>query len=212
MALTKVQVISNALTIMGKKPILNLNNADSITQAMEQAFDFKYLNALESGFWRFATTIVQLTQLVQVPIGGYYSYAYQLPANFQKLVHLWPQQYDFDIYQNQQLYTNFNSAPAQPVPPPPYVPSNGQPLYLEYVFQVDYALVPNYFWNYFVYELAMYAALSNAQAVQYMQALQPLRDTAWGVALAADAQNRPQTPLQSKPMITRRFVSTFASG
>lgn len=199
MALTKVQVISNALTIMGKKPILTLDNADSLTTAMEQAFDYKYQVALESGFWRFATTIVELNQLTQTPIGGYYLYAYQLPANFMKLVHLWPPMYDWDIYQNLQLYANYSA-------------TNGQPLFLEYVFDVDFALVPNYFWDYFIYELALYASLSNAQSVQYHQALLPLRDKAFGVGLAMDAQNRPQTPLQSKPMITRRFVSTFASG
>lgn len=198
MPLSKVQVISNALTILGKKPVLTLNNPDPLTTAMEQAFDFLYQAALESGFWCFAKTIVELNLLTQTPIGGYYMYAYQLPANFRKLVHLWPQQYDWDIYQNNQLYANFNNS--------------GQPLYLEYIFQVDYALVPNYFWKYFVYELAMYGALSNAQSVQYHQALLPIRDKEFGVALAMDNQNRPQTPLVSKPMITRRFVSTFASG
>jgi len=199
MALTKVQVISNALTIMGKKPITSLANADGLTTAMEQAFDYKYLTALESGFWRFATTIVQLSLDVNVPIGGYYLYSYTLPANFQKLVHLWPNFYNWDIYENSKLYTNYNS-------------TNGQPLYLEYVFNVDYSLVPNYFWDFFIYELALYAALSNAQSVQYHQVLLPLRDKAFGVAQAMDCQNRPQFPLQSAPMITRRFVSTFASG
>jgi len=33
-----------------------------------------------------------------------------------------------------------------------------------------------------------------------------------GIALAADAQNRPQTPLQSQPILSRRYISTFASG
>lgn len=196
--LTKTQVISNALTIMGKSPILSLVNADPLTTAMEQAFDFQYQNALESGFWRFATTIVELPLSTQIPIGGYYRYAYTLPANFQKLVHLWPQQYDWDLYENNMLYCNFTNA--------------GQPLFLEYVFLVAYELVPNYFWNYFVYELALYGALSNAQSAQYHQALLPLRDKNFATALAMDAQNRPQTPLQSKPMISRRFVSTFASG
>lgn len=196
--LTKVQVISNAITIMGKKPILTLENQGDLVTAAEQAFDFLFPAKLETSFWRFATTIVQLAQVVPAPIGGYYFYAYKLPANFQKLVHLWPQNYDWDIYENNLLYSNFDDS--------------GQPLFLEYVFTPVYQNVPNYFWNYFVFELACYLCLSNAQTVQYFQALKPERDYQHAVAMAADCQNRPQFPLQSAPMITRRFVSTFASG
>jgi hypothetical protein len=183
---------------MGKSPIMSLENQGSLVAAAEQAFDFLFPVQLETGFWRFATTIVQLNQTVPAPIGGYYFYAYKLPSNFAKLVHLWPQQYDWDIYENNLLYSNFNDA--------------GQPLFLEYVFPVIYENVPMYFWGYFVWELAHYLSLSNAQMVQYAQYIKPERDYQKAVAMAADCQNRPQTPLQSKPMITRRFVSTFASG
>lgn|ERR1700679_2303598 len=198
MPLTKVQVISNALSIMGKKPIQSLVNQDSLVAAAVQAYDFLFNAALMSGFWRFATTIVELNQITPAPIGGYWFYAYQLPANFMKLVHLWPHQYDYDLYQNGQLYSNFDNT--------------NQPLYLEYVFSISDVLVPDYFWLYFVWEIAHYLCLSNAQSVQYLQAVRPERDYTKAIALAADCQNRPQFPLQSKPMITRRFVSTFASG
>lgn len=198
MPMTKVQVISNAITLLGKKPIISLEQQGDLVTAAEQAFDFLFPTALSTGFWRFATTIVELNRVVPDPIGGYYSYAYQLPANYLKLVHLWPHNYDYDMYEDGKMYSNFNNS--------------GQPLFMEYNFMPVYQNVPDYFWLYFVYEIAQYLCLSNAQMVQYFSVLQPLRDKNWGIALAADAQNRPQFPLQSKPMITRRFVSTFASG
>ena len=198
MPLTKVQVISNALAIMGKKPIQTLINQDALVTAAEQAFDFLFDAAISTGFWRFATTIVQLNQVLPTPIGGYWFFAYKLPANYRKLVHLWPQQYDYEMYENDLMYCNFDDS--------------GQPLFMEYVFPPVYVNVPDYFWQYFVYEIAQYLCLSNAQMLQYHQILQPMRDKNWAVALAADAQNRPQTPLQSAPMITRRYVSTFAGG
>lgn len=198
MPMTKVQVLSNSLAIMGKKPIITLQNQDALTTAAEQAFDFLFPVALETGFWRFATIIVQLAQVVPAPIGGYYSFAYQLPSNFQKLVHLWPHFYDWDLYENSKLYCNFDDT--------------GQPLFLEYVFNPVIQNIPNYFWGYFVWEIAYYLSLSNAQSAQYAGVLKPERDYQKAVALAADCQNRPQSPLASAPMITRRYVSTFAGG
>jgi len=74
------------------------------------------------------------------------------------------------------------------------------------------AFLPDYFNEFFAYEIACYLCLSNAQSVNYFQVLRPRADYLLQSALAADAQNRPQTPLQSAPMITTRYVSTFASG
>jgi hypothetical protein len=198
MPLTKVQIISNALTLMGKKPIQNLINQNDIVTAADQAFDMLLPSVLSTGFWRFATTIVALNQVVPVPVGGYWNYAYQLPANYLKLVHLWPHNYDYEMYENSKMYSNFNNATT--------------PLYLEYMFQPPVVNLPSYFTLYFIYELACYLSLSNAQLVGYYQVLEPKRMGQLGIALAADAQNRPQTPLQSQPILSRRYISTFASG
>lgn len=198
MPMTKVQVISNSITIMGKKPIQSLMQQGELVTAAEQAFDFLLPSVLSVGFWRFATTIIQLAQSTSTPIGGYWTFAYPLPSNYLKLVHPWPMFYDYEMYENNQMYTNFDDT--------------NQPLYIEYIFMPVIQNIPDYFWYFFVYEIANYLCLSNAQSVQYTQVLKPQRDQNYGIALAADAQNRPQTPLQSRPMIQRRYVSTFASG
>jgi hypothetical protein len=198
MPLTRVQIISQALTLMGKKPIMNLINQSDIVTAADQAFDYLLQATLSEGFWRFATRIVVLNLNVNVPVGGYWMFSYQLPADYLKLVHLWPQNYDFEMYENFQMYSNFNNS--------------NQPLFLEYVFTPVVSNLPAYFVKYFVYELAAYLALSNAQKPDYYGELERKKGIELAIAQAADAQNRPQTPLQSAPMLQRRFVTTFASG
>ena len=198
MPLTRVQIISQSLTLLGKKPILNLTNQSDIVTSANDAFDMLLQDTISKGFFRFATRIVQLNQNVNTPIGGYWLYNYTLPADYVKLVHLWPVMYDFEIYENNSLYSNFNNS--------------SQPLYLEYEFTPLVQSLPPYFVKYFIYELAMHLALSNAQRPDYFDALKSERTILLAQAQAADSQNRPQTPLQSAPMLTRRFVSTFASG
>ena len=198
MPMTKVQIISNALTILGKKPIISLVNQSDIVTAAEQAFDMLLPSIISRGFWRFATRILPLSQVTPVPLGGYWTYAYALPADYVKHTHTWPLIYDFEVYEGNLLYSNYNDS--------------GQQLFLEYQFVPVIQNIPDYFLEYFIYEIATYLALSNAQSVQYASYLQPQVAVKMAQALAADSQNRPQTPLQSKPMISRRYVSTFASG
>ena len=198
MPLTKVQIISQALTVMGLKPIQNLTNQSDIVTAASAAFDYLLPNTLATGFWRFATTIVELAQSVTVPVGGYWMYAYPLPPNYLKHVHLWPHTYDFEGYENNTIYSNFNN--------------QFTPLFLEYIFAPPVQNIPDYFLKYFVYELAAYLSLSNAQKPEFYQVLEPRRMGELGIALAADAQNRPQTELKSQPVLSRRYVSTWESG
>lgn len=203
MAFTRTQIISNALTILGKGVILSTVGQSTLVDAMAQAFDFLLPCKLSEHFWRFATTIAQLNQTVNVPIVTNWRYEYQIPGDYLETVRLYPQMYNWEIYQSSTnppgalpvIYSNFNG-----------------PLYLEYVRQVDPTLLPAYFVHYFVYELALYGALSSAQQTQFATVLEKWRDTQLGIAQAKDAQNRPQTPLASQPMITNRFVATWIGG
>ena len=198
MALTRTQIISQALTLMGKKPIMNLVNQSDIVTAADNCFDMLLQATLSEGFWRFATKIVELQQNVNVPIGGYWFYAYNLPNDYLKMVHLWPQQWDFEIYAGNLLFSNFNNS--------------GQPLFIEYLFLPDVQFLPPYFVKYFIFEIAALLALTNAQMPDYYSELERKKGIELAIAQAADAQNRPQTPLQSMPVLSRRFVTTFASG
>lgn len=198
---TKVQIISYAAMLLGKKQTLSLVNQSELIAQLEATFDFLLPSVISKGFWRFATKISVLTQLNITPVGGYYFYAYQLPGDYLEMVHLWPQFYDWEIYNNSQVYTNYNSAAI-----------GSQQLYIEYQYLPEATALPPYFNEYFATHIAAVAALSNAQSVAYHAPLMQESRILWGEAQAKDAQNRPQTPLQNAPMVSRRFVSTFASG
>ena len=79
---TKVQIISYAMMLLGKKNIISLVNQNDLTTALEAAFDFLYPAVISKGFWRFAAKISVLTQLNTPPLGGYWFYAYQLPGDY----------------------------------------------------------------------------------------------------------------------------------
>lgn len=198
MAFTRVQIISHALTLLGRKPISSLNNQGDLVNSADQAFDLLYTSVLSTSFWRFATTISELAKLNEVPIGKYWLYSYMLPSDYLKLVHLYPPIYDFELYKNSRLYSNYNNDTC--------------PLYVEYIFKPDETLLPSYFVKYFAYELASYLALSNAQVPDYAPELERRRTIELAIAQAADTQNRPQTSLKNIPMLSLRYVSTFVGG
>jgi hypothetical protein len=199
MAFSQTQIISNAVALLGKGIILSTDGQSTLVNTAVQAFNFLLPCKLSEHFWRFATTIVQLAQINVVPVVTNWTTVYQLPGDYLETVRVYPQYYDWEIYQGVNqipvIYSNYLG-----------------PFYLEYVRQVDVTLLPAYFCHYFVYELAYYLALSNAQQTQFYQVLKADRDYQLGIALAKDAQNRPQTPLASQPIITNRFVATWISG
>jgi hypothetical protein len=200
MSLTKVQVISNAIALLGKKPILSLDGQGDLVVAAEQAFDLLFSSSLAECQWRFATNILQLSEVANPPFPNSpvtvdYNYAYEFPADFIRTIRVFPQNYDWDLFQGKIMLTN-----------------QSPPIYLEYVFQPLIVTIPDYFWKYFVYEIAAYLALSSAQETNYYTALEQKRGIQFAIACAIDAGNRPQTPIQSAPMITNRYVTQWVYG
>ena len=198
MAFSRVQIISHAITLMGRKPISSLVNQGDLVNSADQVFDFLLESALSTSFWRFASTIAVLQKLAETPIGGYWMYSYMLPANYLKLIRVYPHTYSFELYQGSRLYSNCDNS--------------SHPFYIEYIFKPDPTVLPPYFVKYFAYELASYLAISNAQIPDYLPEIERRRSIELSIAQAADAQNRPQQSLVSNPMTERRFVSTFVSG
>ncbi len=196
MSMTQTQIISNALCLIGSKPVLSTaGNISDIVQAAVQAYNFLINSVLSKGPWRFAIKIVQVPMLVATPPVSNWQYIYQLPGDFLKMIRQYPHNYAYELYSGGQMYSNINGD-----------------LFIEYVFLPEQTAYPDYFNNYMVYELACYLALASAQSPQYYAPLKQERDYQMAVAMASDAQNRPSTPLMSTPMIDNRYVSTWVSG
>jgi len=191
----KVQIISFALGLLGRKPIITLDNQNDITAAAEQAFDFLVPVILSKGQWRFATKIIQVSELEVDPIITYWKYSYQLPSDYLKMIRQYPHNYDFEMYDDLKMYSNV-----------------GGPLYIEYIFQPSISQFPPYFNEYLAYAIAENLALSNAHSVTFASKLAQDKGVIMAQALASDAQNRPQTPLMSQPIITNRAVTSYPYG
>lgn len=193
MANTKTIIVSNSLALLGRAPIVTLDEPDDITLAASQAYDLLLPGVLSENNWRFATQISQLSESTEVPPSPY-STIYILPAGYLKNLRLYPNISDYDIYQEKRLYTGYSGT-----------------LQMEYVFQPDAAYLPPRFVKYFIYEIACHLALSNAQKPEFYNVLEGKRREAFAMAAAIEAQNRPNYYLRKFPVLTARFSGEYAN-
>jgi hypothetical protein len=195
MAQSKTTIISNAITSLGHKPIQTLDNADNLVTAAEQAFDMLLPSILSLGNWRFAIQIAQLSEsLEKPPSGSNWTKTYYLPAGYLANVRIYPQNYVYDIYADNKLFTNWEGE-----------------IWMEYAYLVEPSALPAHFVNYFVFEIAAYLALSNAQKPEFYNALESKRITQLAMAAAIDAKNRPNFSLVDFPVLSNRYIGGIIS-
>lgn len=193
MALTQVQIISNALLQLGHAPITSLTGGDEMVTAAVSAYNLKLPSVLSSGNWRFAVQIQVLELLVEdLPPEVPWKAVYLLPAGFLKTIRLFPNIYTWDIYTNDRIYAYYNG-----------------PLAMEYVFQPDVSKLPAHFVDYFTYEISAYLALTNAQKTEYYTALEAKRIQMQAMSNAIETQNRPQFSQVNIPVLNNRYVGGF---
>lgn len=191
MAQSKVSIISNAITLLGHAPITSLINGDTMVVTAEQAFDMLLPSVLAQNNWRFATQIQQLSESVEVPPAPWKT-IYLLPAGWLKTIRVYPNIYVWDIYENSKIYAQFQGT-----------------WFMEYVFTPDIAKLPAHFVEYFMYVLAAYLALSNAQKPEYYQQLEAKRIASYAMCAAIEAQNRPQFTQMTFPVLNNRYLGTL---
>lgn len=184
----KTTIISNSVTVLGHAPIQTLENADKLVVAAEQAFDLLLPSILSSGKWRFCTTITELSQLNEdPPEGSYWTTVYQLPSSYLSCIRVYPQNYVWDIYANNRLFTNWNGR-----------------VLMEHTFYVEPTNLPATFAHYFSLEIAAYLALSNAQKADFYTVLVRARDQQLAIALGVDTNSRPNFSQIQFPVISKR--------
>jgi len=191
MAITKTQIISNALLQLGHAPISSLINGDEMVVAAESAYDLKLPSVLASGNWRFAAQIQELAALPEIPAPPWKT-IYALPAGYLKTIRLYPNIYVWDIYTDYKIYTYYSG-----------------PLLMEYIFQPDPSRFPPHFVDYFTYEISCYLALTNAQKTDYFAALEGKRMYMMAIANAIETQNRPQFSQVNIPVLNMRYIGGF---
>lgn len=196
MAMTKVKILSIALGLLGHRPIVTLDadDADDLTIAAEAAFDFLIEASITENSWRFACRIEQLTRVNQeVPIVNEWTSVYLLPSGYLKTIRLHPHNYDYEIFENNRIFCNWTGD-----------------MYMEHLFLPDINKWPAWFTKYFVFEIAAFLSLSNAQKADYYNVLESKRAHQMGLAMAVDSQNRPQNTQQMFPVLDA--THTFGGG
>lgn len=175
---TKIGIISNALVLLGEKPLTSLTEDRYGATVGNALFELLYETELQSNSWRFNTKKAALSRLVSVPVNQF-TYAYQIPADCLLPRHVYPAT-RYEIF-GDHLYTDDTSVD------------------LDYQFKPDVSDLPAYFALLLTYALARDMAgpvtESEAKVKEYMSKYNIQRDR----AMYADAQARPATSVQSSP-------------
>lgn len=189
---TKLSICSAALVLCGEKPMNSLTDNRYGAAVCAALFDMTYENELQSNRWRFACKKAQLAQ-VNVTPPNEWLYCFQLPADMLLPIGIWGVAPDrsYEIYSD-KIYTNITSNPGP-------INSTAPVLTFDYMYKPDPSTVPSYFSLLMTYALAkdmIKPITEDNNAVQVMTAKYNRQKA---VSMYADAQGRPNRPLQHNP-------------
>ncbi|MGB1304013.1 hypothetical protein [Pseudoalteromonas marina] len=182
---SKIDLISNALVLIGDLPINTLDGNSRAQVVASALYDNIVKNEISKHRWGWARRKAQLSLLVDTPIDNDWSNAYQMPTDLLVLIKLNPN-IGYQIY-GDKVYCNLNQA-----------------LYCDYIADIAESEWPVYFSKMIEYALARDFASSirdsatsaDRMAAEYLNASRMARFT--------DSQQHPQTPIVSRPFIDVR--------
>lgn len=182
---TKIELISNALILIGDVPI-NTTVGDERRQVIaSNLYDNIVQFELAKHRWGFARRLQQLSLLTAAPIGNEWGHAYQLPSDLITLIKLDPK-IRYQIY-GTQVYCDINQA-----------------LYADYIYNAPESEWPVYFSKMIEYALARDFSTSLRDSTSARIEMAREYENASRMARYTDAQQRPQTPIVSRPFIDVR--------
>lgn len=194
---TKLSMISAALVLCGEKPLNSLTDNRYGAAVGAAIFDMAYEEELQSNRWRFACKKAQLSQINATPPNEW-QFAFQIPTDCLLPIGFYGTGPDksYDIYGN-VLYTNITSNPG-PI-------NNTTPvLTFDYMFKPDPATVPSYFSLLMTYRLARDMIKPITESDSAMTAMTQKYNVQRARSQYADAQGRPNRPLQNNPFVEIR--------
>lgn len=184
MATSAISICSNALILLGDRPISSFNDPGAGAQTASNLYESSYINLLSMHRWRFATNKAQLSRLTASPLNEW-QYQYQIPTDSVAIITVYPVD-DYEIYED-KIYANNSS------------------LSIDYVYRVDESKLPLWFAKTMEYYLAMQFAIpvtGNSTRLGEMQQLwtQQLRS-----AKNIDSTIRPNTGVFDSPFTFIRW-------
>lgn len=189
---TKLSWISAALVLCGEKPLNSLTDARYGAAVGAALFDMSYEEELQSNRWRFACKKAQLAQ-VNVTPPNEWMYCFQLPTDMLLPIGIWgvgPNR-TYEIYSD-KIYTNITSNPGP-------INSTTPVLTFDYLFKPSPATVPSYFSLLMTYKLARDMIKPITESDTSASAMATKYNWQRARAMFADAQGRPNRPIQHSP-------------
>jgi hypothetical protein len=194
---TKLSWISAALVLCGEKPMNSLTDNRYGAAVGAALFDMTYENELQSNRWRFAAKKAALAQLNGVPPNEW-MYAFQLPTDMLLPIGIWGVGPDrtYEIYSN-VIYTNITSNPGP-------VNATAPVLTFDYLYKPDPSACPSYFSLLMTYALARDMIKPITESDNAVTIMTGKYNRQRSQAMYADAQGRPNRPIQNNPFVQVR--------
>ncbi len=183
---SKIDLISNALILIGDNPINSLTGNSRAQQVANNLYDNIVQNELTKHRWGFARRKAQLSLLVDEPIDDEWRSIYQLPTDLLTLIKIRPN-VAYQIF-GDKLYTNLS-----------------QELFCDYIRNVTEPEWPIYFSKMIEYALAKDFAPSIRDSSSSRVEMTNEYIIASRMARYTDSMQHPQTPIVDRPFIAVRF-------
>lgn len=189
---SKFSMLSAALVLCGEKPLNSLQDPRYGASVGAALFDMVYETELQSNRWRFACKKAQLAQVNVIPPNEW-QYCFQLPTDMLLPIGIWGvgTNRTYEIYSD-KIYTNITSNPGP-------INSTAPVLTFDYMFKPDPATIPSYFSLLVTYALARDMLKPVTESDTAASAMMTKYNFQRGRAMFADAQGRPNRPLQDSP-------------
>lgn len=182
---SKIDMISNALILIGDNPINSLDGNSRAQVVGSNLYDNITQYELSKHRWGFARKKAQLSLTTDTPVDDEWRSIYQLPTDMLVLIKIYPN-VNHQIL-GDKLYTNISSK-----------------LTCDYIADVSEALWPPYFTKMIEYALAKAFAASIRDSAASADRMTFEYDRHSSIAMYQDSQQHPITPIQSNPFANVR--------
>lgn len=191
---SKIDIISNALVLIGHPPISSLDPDQGAGATVGAAlYETTLVFMLSTTYWRFSIKQQSLNRLSAVPLNNW-QFAFQLPTDMVTLFRVDPRA-KYQIFED-NLFANIDTISA------------------DYSYRVGDTALPIYFVQAMQYKLAADFAISITNDTQKSQLYETKYREELRIAMAADAKNHPAVPIVDQPFTDIRLggFDFFGSG
>ena len=180
---SKIQLISNALVLLGGTPIASLTDGTTGATLGANLFENTYIALLQNHRWRFAVKTQQLSRLTATPNTDY-QYAFAMPNDFK-----------YAVKGSSNMYEVYDSE----------IHCNDREFKLEYVRRVDEDALPAYFSKALEYELASIFAIPLTGDINKADYYKREFTDAIRKAKFADSTQYPEVAVEHSPYTDVRY-------